>query len=194
MSSQVRQPCQALELPPKSWPQIPWRADQRSASFQKLPLGSGMAAGFWVWILWGFLGKCTVLRFGAFCKKSAKNPHPKSAHPVEKSAPKSAPKIRTQNPHQNPHQNPPQNPTQNPRPNFQPIPTETHNRKCTRGVPLATRCCYSRRSPKIKKNRTKNPLRDSGGNLVATKAVKKCQKYFPALFDIFRSGQKLKGR
>ena len=46
MSSQVRQPCQALELPPKSWPQIPCRADQRSASFQKLPLGYGMVAGF----------------------------------------------------------------------------------------------------------------------------------------------------
>ena len=49
--------------------------------------------------LGGFLGKCTALRFGAFCKKSAKDPHPKSAHPIEKSTPKSAPKIRTQNPH-----------------------------------------------------------------------------------------------
>ena len=57
MSSQVRQPCQALELPPKSWPQIPWCADQRSASSQELPLGSGMVAGFWVWILGGFLGQ-----------------------------------------------------------------------------------------------------------------------------------------
>ena len=137
MSSQVRQPCQALELPPKSWPQIPWRADQRSASFQKLPLGSGMVAGFWVWILWGFLGKCTVLRFGAFCKKSAKNPHPKSAHPVEKSAPKSTPKIRTQNPHQNPHQNlhPKSDPESAPK-----LSTNTHRdpqRKVHKGCPLS---------------------------------------------------------
>ena len=44
MSSQVRQPCLALELPTKTWPQIPWRADHRSTSFQKLSLGSGMVA------------------------------------------------------------------------------------------------------------------------------------------------------
>ena len=134
MSSQVRQPFQTLELPPKSWPQIPWRADQRLASFQNLPLRSGMVAGFWVWIFGGFFRKCTVLRFGTFCKKSAENPHPKSAHPVAKSAPESAPKsapkirtkirteIRTQNPQQNP------------RPSSRPIPTETHNGKGTRGV------------------------------------------------------------
>ena len=94
MSSQVQQPFQTLELPPKSWPQIPWRADQRSASFQKPPLGSGMVAGFWVWILGGFLkmhGSAVWRLLRQIRLKSA----PKI---VEKSAPKSA-----KNPRQNPH-------------------------------------------------------------------------------------------
>ena len=34
--------------PSQEQPEIPWRADQRSISFQKLPLGSIMVAGFWV--------------------------------------------------------------------------------------------------------------------------------------------------
>ena len=151
MSSQVQQPCQTLEPLPKSTPQTPWRADEHSASFQKLPLGSGMVAGFWVWILGGFLENAR------FCglAPSAKNPlkirtqNPRAELKirakirVEKSAPKSAPKIRTKIRTQNPHQNP--------RPSSQPIPTETHNEKGTSGVPWATRCCYSCRYPKIKK-------------------------------------------
>ena len=95
---------QALELPPKSWPQITWRADQRSASFQNLPLGSGMVAGFGVWgDFWENARFC-----GWAC--SAKNPlkiRTQNPHTQLKNAPKSAPKIcakiRTQNPHQNPH-------------------------------------------------------------------------------------------
>ena len=166
MSSQVQQPCQTLELPPKSWPQIPWRADQRSASFQKLPLGSGMVAGFWVWILGGFLENAQFCCLAPCAKNPLRirtqNPHTQlknpRQNPRQKSAPKSAPKTRTKIHTQNPHQNP--------RPSSQPIPTETHNEKGTRGVPWATRCCYSRRHPR-KKNRTKNPLRDSGGNLMA---------------------------
>ena len=50
-----------------------------------------MVTGFWVWILGGFSWKCTALRLGAFCTKSApinthmqfenacQNPHQKSA-------------------------------------------------------------------------------------------------------------------
>ena len=135
MSSQVQQPCQTLELPPKSWPQIPWRADQRSASFQKLPLGSGMVAGFWVWILGGFLENARFCGLAPSAKNPLKirtqNPHTQlknpRQNPRQKSAPKSAPKIRTKIRTQNPHQNP--------RPSSQPIPTETHNEKGTRGVP-----------------------------------------------------------
>ena len=98
MSSQVRQPCQALELTPKSWLQIPWRADHGSASFQKLPLGSGMVAGFGV-------------DFGGIFKEMhgsavTQNPHTQFKKTAPKSAPQIRAKIRTQNLDQNPHQNP----------------------------------------------------------------------------------------
>ena len=74
MISQGWQPCLALELPTKSWPQIPWRADQRSISFQNPLLGSGMVAGFWVWILGGFHENarfCGLVPSGKIRKKSA---------------------------------------------------------------------------------------------------------------------------
>ena len=96
---------------------------------------SGIRNGGWILGVdfGGIFGKCTVLRLGVFCKKSAKNPHPKSAHPVEKSAPKSAPKIRTNirtpNLHQNPH------PKSAPKPS-----TNTHRdpqRKGHKGCPLS---------------------------------------------------------
>ena len=53
MSSHVRQACLALELPTKSLPQIPWRADQRSIAFQKLPSigvwnGGRHLVGVWI--------------------------------------------------------------------------------------------------------------------------------------------------
>ena len=158
MSSQVRQPFQTLELPPKSWPQIPWRADQRLASFQNLPLRSGMVAGFWVWIFGGFFRKCTVLRFGAFCKKIRRKSAPKIRTPSCKTRARIRTKIRTQNPQQNPRQaldQYPQRPT-----------TER-----AQGVSLSYTLLLLAKVSENPKKSHQNPLRDSGGNLMATEGI-----------------------
>ena len=110
MSSQVRQPCQALELHLRAGLRslgVPTSAQPPSKSFAWGP-------EWWLDFGCGFLGD--FLGNARFCglAPSAKNPQ-KSAHPVVKSAPKSTPKsapkirpkirtkIRIQNPHQNPH-------------------------------------------------------------------------------------------
>ena len=120
MSSQGRQPCLALELPTKSWPQIPWRADQPSISIQKFPSRSGMVAGFWVWIFGGFHENARFYGLAPSGKIRAQNPHTKlnkpRHNPCQKSAPKSGPKIHTKICTQKPHQNL--------RPSSQPRPTE----------------------------------------------------------------------
>ena len=53
---------------------------------------------------WGDFWKMHGSAVWRLLQKIRKNPHPKSAHPVERSAPISAPKIRTKIRTQNPHQ------------------------------------------------------------------------------------------
>ena len=95
MSSQVWQPCPALELPTKNWPQIPWHADQRSTSFQKLPLGSAMVARFLVWNCMKVHGSAVWRLLQKSPKSRLQNPHTQLINPIRKTMQK----IPRQNPH-----------------------------------------------------------------------------------------------
>ena len=157
MSSQVRQPCLALELPNQEL------ASDPLACRPALNLPPKAAFGvrerwldFGCEFLWGiFIWKCTVCGLAPSGKSPLKiltqNLHTqlniRAKNPRQNLHPKSAPKIRTQNP----------------RPSSQPIFTEPHNER-PQGVSLELHivATYAGLSEN-KNNRTKSPLRDSGG-------------------------------
>ena len=114
----------------------------------------------------GFLG----VDVGGMCRKMhgfavwCLLQNPKSSHPVEKSAPK--------NPRQNPHLKIcTQNPHQNPRLSSQLNTHRDPQRKGHKGCPLSYTLLLLVQVPENQKNHTKNPIRDSGGNLMAAKRI-----------------------